>query len=162
MNNAELSANLLYKARQQAAKERRERIEELRAKGVVIETAEERAAMEDDMENLVEKARKEADEIARLEKAAKKKEGQNDDDDEDEDDDYQLSGSDEEAYGEGDDEDEDGEEETGSVNGKAGLVEQEADENDESADVQSVASAEHEWSAMTKMKRINLRHHRRL
>ncbi|KAJ6087499.1 hypothetical protein N7467_006413 [Penicillium canescens] len=137
MNNAELSANLLYKARQQAAKERRERIEELRAKGVVIETAEERAAMEDDMENLVEKARKEADEIARLEKAAKKKEGQNDDDDEDEDDDYQLSGSDEEAYGEGDDEDEDEEEETCSVNGKAGLVEQEADENDESADEQS-------------------------
>jgi mediator of replication checkpoint protein 1 len=138
MNNAELSANLLYKARQQAAKERRERIEELRAKGVVIETAEERAAMEDDMENLVEKARKEADEIARLEKAAKKKKGQNNDDDEDEDYDYQLSGSDEEAYGEGEDGDEDEEEEeTGSVNGKAGIVEQEADEDDESADEQS-------------------------
>ncbi|KAJ5306107.1 hypothetical protein N7508_005122 [Penicillium antarcticum] len=135
MNNAELSASLLLKARQQAAKERRERIDELRAKGVVIETAEERAAMEDDMENLVEKARKEADEIARLERAAKNKNGQNNDDDEDEDDDYQLSGSDEEAYGEGDDEDE--EEETGSLNGKAGLVEQEADEDDESADDES-------------------------
>ncbi|KAJ5753909.1 uncharacterized protein N7511_008062 [Penicillium nucicola] len=136
MNNAELSANLLYRARQQAARERRERIEELRAKGVIIETAEERAAMEDDMENLVEKARKEADEIARLEKAAKKKNGQNDDDDEDEDDDYQLSGSDEEAYGEGDDEDED-EEETASVDGKAGLFEHEADEDNESADEES-------------------------
>jgi mediator of replication checkpoint protein 1 len=141
MNNAELSANLLYKARQQAAKERRERIEELRAKGVIIETADERAAMEDDMENLVEKARKEADEIARLEKAAKekKKKGQNNDDDEDEDDDYQLSGSDEEGYGEGDDEGEDEEEEAGSISSKAGLVEQEADVDDESADDESEA-----------------------
>jgi mediator of replication checkpoint protein 1 len=127
MNAAELSASLLRRARQQAAKERKDRIEELKAKGVVIETAEERAAMEDDMENLVEKARKEADDIARLERAAKKKKNDNVDDD-DEDGDYNLSGSDEEGYGEGDDEDE--EEKNDSING-GDFVEREADDDDD-------------------------------
>ncbi|KGO66427.1 hypothetical protein PITC_067230 [Penicillium italicum] len=134
MNSAELSASLLWRARQQAAKERRERIEELRAKGVVIETAEERAAMEDDMENLVDKARKEADEIRKLEKAARKK--NKSDDDEEEDNDYELSGSDQDGDGEGDDED-DQEEENERVNGGGHLIEQEADEDDESADDES-------------------------
>jgi mediator of replication checkpoint protein 1 len=134
MNAAELSASLLRRARQQAAKERKERIEELKAKGVVIETAEERAAMEDDMENLVEKARKEADEIARLERAAKKK-GNADDDDED-DGDYNLSGSDEEGYGEGDDEDE---EENDSIDG-GDLVEREADDDDDDDESEGIRS----------------------
>lgn len=129
MTSAELSASLLRRARQQAAKERKERIEELRAKGVVIETAEERAAMENDMENLVEKARKEANEIARLERAAKKKNG-NVDEDDDEDDDYQLSGSDEEGDAQADDEDED---ENDSINGGE-FVEQEADEEDDESE----------------------------
>ncbi|CAI7605855.1 unnamed protein product [Penicillium glandicola] len=137
MNSAELSASLLWRARQQAAKERRERIEELRAKGVVIETAEERAAMEDDMENLVDKARKEADEIRRLEKAAQKK--TNGDDDEEEDDDYELSGSDLEGDGEGDDED-DQDEENERINSGGDFVEQEADEDDDSADDESEAA----------------------
>ncbi|KAJ5692412.1 hypothetical protein N7462_001835 [Penicillium macrosclerotiorum] len=130
MNPAELSASLLYKARQQAAKERRERIEELRAKGVVIETAEERAAMEDDMEDLVEKARQEADEIARQERAAKK--NGHDLDDEEDDEDYALSGSDD-ASSEEDDEEED---DTNSINDNPGFVDQEAEEDDESADDQ--------------------------
>lgn len=129
MTSAELSASLLYRARQQAAKERRERIEELRAKGVVIETAEERAAMEDDVENLVEKARQEADEIARQERAARKKAQGLDEDDED-DDDFVFSGSDDNASGEDDDEDDDGM----SVTGNLGFLDQEADESDESAD----------------------------
>ncbi|CAG8001144.1 unnamed protein product [Penicillium olsonii] len=131
MSPGELSASLLLRARQQAAKERKERIEELRAKGVVIETAEERAAMEDDMENLVEKARKEADEIARLERAAKKK--NNDNDDEDEDDDYQLSGSDDDddnKGGEEDDEEDEDEDENDSINGGE-FVEREANEEDD-------------------------------
>jgi mediator of replication checkpoint protein 1 len=139
MNAAELSADLLWRARQQAAKERRERIEELRAKGVVIETAEERAAMEDDMENLVDKARKEADEIRRLEKAAGKK--GNGDDDEEEDDDYELSGSDQEDDAEGDDEGDEEEEENERVNGGGGFVEHEADEDDDSADDESEPEA---------------------
>lgn len=132
MTSAELSASLLHRARQQAAKERRERIEELRAKGVVIETAEERAAMEDDVEDLVEKARQEADEIARQERAAKRK-AQGLDDDEEDDADYALSGSDEDASGEEEDDNEDSE----SINGNQGFVEREADEGDDSEDEQS-------------------------
>ncbi|KAL4952594.1 MRC1-like domain-containing protein [Aspergillus filifer] len=107
MNSAELSASLLFQAKQQAGKERRERIEELRAKGVVIETAAERAAFEDQVENLLEKARKEGEDIAKQERAAAKRE--NGDDDED-DSDFVLSGSEDEGQGtagEGDDEDED-------------------------------------------------------
>ncbi|KAJ5820033.1 hypothetical protein N7474_005624 [Penicillium riverlandense] len=132
MNNAELSASLLLKARQQAAKGRQERIEELRAKGVVIETVEERAAMEDDVEDLLTKARKEADDIARQENKESK---QNGNEDEDEDDDFVLSGSDEEGYGAGEDEDdEDEENDVASVIGNnEGLIENEAaeDESDE-------------------------------
>lgn len=130
MTSAELSASLLQRARQQAAKERRERIEELRAKGVVIETAEERAAMEDDVEDLVEKARQEADEIARQERAAKKK-AQGLDDDED-DDDYALSGSGEDESGEEDENDDDQ-----SINGNQEFIQREADEGDDSEDEQS-------------------------
>ncbi|KAJ5797852.1 uncharacterized protein N7503_007148 [Penicillium pulvis] len=131
MTSSELSADLLYRARQQAAKERQERIEELRAKGVVIETAEERAAMEDDMEDLVEKARREANEIKRLERAARKN---GEDSDDEEDNDYALSGSEEEAQESGD-EDEDAR----SLNGNEGLIEQEADDGDESSDGESEA-----------------------
>ncbi|KAJ6114789.1 hypothetical protein N7486_000567 [Penicillium sp. IBT 16267x] len=134
MTSSDLSADLLYRARQQAAKERQERIEELRAKGVVIETAEERAAMEDDMEDLVEKARREADEIKRLERAARK--NGEDPDDEEDDDDYELSGSEDGAQG-SDDEDED--EDARSFNGNKGLIEQEADDGDESSDGESDA-----------------------
>ncbi|KAG0154226.1 hypothetical protein PDIDSM_1606 [Penicillium digitatum] len=155
MNSAELSATLLWRARQQAAKERRERIEELRAKGVVIETAEERAAMEDDMENLVDKARKEADEIRRLEKAARKK--SNSDDDK-EDNDYELSGSDQEGVSEGDDED-DEEEENERVNYGGHLLEQEADKDDDSTDDDSAVSpsdAEKEMPTVRRKRRTRV------
>lgn len=131
MNSAELSANLLYKARQQAAKERRERIEELRAKGIVIETAEERAAMEDDIEIMMEKARQEADEIARKEKAAKKK-GQGLDDDDDDEDFYAPSGSDDDGSNRDEDEEEDDD-----ADENPGFLDNEADEDDESADDQA-------------------------
>lgn len=131
MTSAELSAGLLYRARQQAAKERRERIDELRAKGVIIETAEERAAMEDDVENLVEKARQEADEIARQERAARKKAQGLDEDDED-DDDFVFSGSDDNGSGE-DEDDDDGK----SASGKLEFLDREANEDEDSADEQS-------------------------
>ncbi|KAL4895517.1 MRC1-like domain-containing protein [Aspergillus ambiguus] len=124
MTVAELSAKLLHQARQQAARERKERIAELRAQGMVVETAEERAAMEDELDNLVEKARKEAEEIARQER--KSKDGQDDDDDE-EDDDYEFSGSEEEVN----DEEEEGH------HGEGNVFDSEADEADESGDDQS-------------------------
>lgn len=150
MDMGQLSANLLAKARQQAADERQERIEELRAKGVVIESADERAAMEDQIENLVEKARKEADDIAKMERKARK---QGDDDDE-EDVDFELSGSeDEEGYGAGDDEEDEeeneDEERANSENGEQGLLDNEAGEDDESADDQTDAMSADEADVPT-------------
>lgn len=144
MSPAELSASLRLQARQQAAKEREERIQELKAKGIIIETAEERAAMEDDVEDLMEKARKEAEEIAKREKAAREKK-HNEDEDSEEDEDYELSGSDEdEDGGEADDDDEEEEEqvdeedeedeENEGAEENEDLVEQEAEEADESED----------------------------
>lgn len=137
MSPSELSASLLYKARQQAAKDRRERIEELRAKGVVIETAEERAAMEDNVEDLVEKARKEADDIAREERAARRKEkGLDEEEEEEDDDDYTFSGSDDDASGE-EEEDEEVDENAEAENG---FFEKEADEADESSGEETEAA----------------------
>ncbi|RHZ53656.1 uncharacterized protein CDV56_105584 [Aspergillus thermomutatus] len=132
MNSAELSAMLLFQARQQAAKERQERIQELQAKGIIIETAEERAAMEDELENLVEKARREAEEIAKKERGSKDK--KLDDEDDDEDEDFELSGSDDEGHGDGEgdeQEDEDNEEH------EQGLIDSEAGEDEESEDEQT-------------------------
>ncbi|KAF7183641.1 hypothetical protein CNMCM7691_003920 [Aspergillus felis] len=145
MNTAELSAMLLLQARQQAAKERQERIQELRAKGVIIETAEERAAMEDELENLVEKARQEAEEIGKKERGSKSKKTEDGDDDEDED--FELSGSDQEGYadGEGDEEEdeEDEEHEQGLIDSEAGEDEVSEDEQTEvmSADESEVPAA---------------------
>ncbi|KAI9039344.1 uncharacterized protein KD926_009487 [Aspergillus affinis] len=129
MNNAELSATLILQAKRQAAKERQEKIEELRAKGVIIETAAERAAMEDELENLVEKARKEAEDIAKQERSASKKGNGDMDDDDEEDEDYDGS----------EDEVDDNEDEDENENGEKGhdLFDSEAGEDDESADEQS-------------------------
>lgn len=140
MDFGQLSANLLAKARQQTARERQEKIEELRAKGIVIETNDERAATEDQIENIVEKARKEADDIAKMERKSSKKHGQDDNDDDEDDDDFVLSGSeDEEGYGAGDDEenDDEGEEEDDQEKSKEeGLIDSEAGEDEGSGDEQ--------------------------
>ncbi|KAL4808875.1 MRC1-like domain-containing protein [Aspergillus unguis] len=138
MNSAELAASLLYQAKQQAGKERMERIEELRAKGIVIETAAERAAFEDEVENLVEKARQEGEEIAKQERAAKKRENGEDGDDDD-DSDFQLSGSEDEGAdaedpeeSEGDEEEEDEEmEDTAKADKEGNLIDSEAGEDDD-------------------------------
>ncbi|KAK1147366.1 hypothetical protein N8T08_001447 [Aspergillus melleus] len=130
MNNAELSATLIYQAKKQAAKERQEKIEELRAKGVIIETAAERAAMEDELENLVEKARKEAEDIAKQERSASKTGNGDMDDDDEEDEDYDGSEDEVDDNGEDDEEDENGEK-------GPNLFESEAGEEDESEDDQS-------------------------
>ncbi|KAH2539078.1 hypothetical protein KXW97_005319 [Aspergillus fumigatus] len=137
MNTAELSAMLLLQARQQAAKERQERIQELRAKGVIVETAEERAAMEDELENLVEKARQEADAIAKKERGSKTKKLEDVDDvDDEEDEDFELSGSDQEGYGDGEGDEEDEAEEDDEEN-EQGFVDSEAGEDEESEDEQT-------------------------
>ncbi|KAE8361939.1 MRC1-like domain-containing protein [Aspergillus caelatus] len=149
MNYAELAAHLLHQARQQASKERMERIEELRAKGVIIETADERAAMEDELENLVEKARKEAEEIAKKEKAAAKGEG-------DEDGDYEFSGSEEDGdEADEDEEEDDDEEEEGNEHGEkeGGLFDAEAGENEASDDGQPEVMSSEETGLVTQRRK---------
>ncbi|EGE02610.1 hypothetical protein TEQG_01645 [Trichophyton equinum CBS 127.97] len=73
MTQGDLDDILLRKAREQAAQQREEKIAALRAKGVIIQTAEERVRGEEEVEDLVEKAREEADQIAKQEKAASKR-----------------------------------------------------------------------------------------
>ena len=120
MNAAQMEAHLRRAARMQAIKEREEKLEQLRSRGVLVQTAEEREKELQEVEDLVEQARVEGAEIQRREKEIAKKDGtfikdQFDDDESDEDDaDFQdvdedddhLSGSEEEGQGsEVDDED---------------------------------------------------------
>ncbi|PWW76621.1 hypothetical protein C7212DRAFT_363542 [Tuber magnatum] len=68
----ELEAELRKKSRQQAIQEREERIEGLRAKGVIILTAEEKAKTEQQAVDYMEKARKQALAIKRREREEEK------------------------------------------------------------------------------------------
>ncbi|KAG9235056.1 MRC1-like domain-containing protein [Amylocarpus encephaloides] len=76
MTTGELQVSLQQKARQQATREREERLQALREKGVIVQTAEEREKELAEVEDLISKARREADEIMLREKAAAKKERQ--------------------------------------------------------------------------------------
>ncbi|PYH38673.1 uncharacterized protein BO87DRAFT_350024 [Aspergillus neoniger CBS 115656] len=142
MHPAQLSATVLLKAKQQAARERQQRIEELKAKGIHIETAEERAAMEDELENLVEKARKEAEDIAKIERKAAK--GAEEDDE-----DWDYSGSEEED--EEDEDEEENDEDKPAV--EDGLVDSEAGEGDESEDDQTETMSVDENDAPTQRRK---------
>ncbi|OAP58586.1 hypothetical protein AYL99_07676 [Fonsecaea erecta] len=93
INAAEMEASLRRAARAQARQERNQRIEELKAKGVVVQTAEEREREQQEVEDLLERARQEAVEIQKREKALAKKDGTYnkdnlDDDDESDDEDF--------------------------------------------------------------------------
>jgi mediator of replication checkpoint protein 1 len=141
MNAAELQAQLRGKARQQAINEKEERIADLRAKGIHVQTYEEREKEQLELENLLEKARVDAVDIAKKEKAAAKKAGVDVDahdilDDDEDDDDWDgedeaeqsdaelaLSGSEDEEDGEVDDDEGEG------VNNMP-LFDNEADESD--------------------------------
>lgn len=120
MTMSEMQTSLQQRARLQAAAERGAKIQELKNRGVILQTAEERQKDQVEIEDLVEKARKEAEAIKKLEKDADRKEkrangGQEPlDESSDEDEDYQenaadesdveLSGSDEEQAPFGDQE----------------------------------------------------------
>lgn len=113
MTMADMQTSLQIHARRQAAEQRAEKIRELKDRGIIIQTAEERERDQVELEDLVEKARMEAADITRKEKAAARKQklanGElcNSDFSSDEDEDYQgndadesdldLSGSDEES-----------------------------------------------------------------
>ncbi|GME62677.1 hypothetical protein GTA08_BOTSDO03109 [Neofusicoccum parvum] len=98
MNSGELQALLQRRAREQAKLVKEERIAELRAKGIFVQTEEERERDQLELENLLEKARKEADELAKKEKSEAKKEGKEGDGndllDSEDDESYVESGSD--------------------------------------------------------------------
>lgn len=74
ITTTELQVSLQQRARQQATREREERLEALRAKGVIVQTAEEREKEMTEMDDLLARARKEGEDIMKREKAAAKKE----------------------------------------------------------------------------------------
>ena len=90
----DMQNSLQKRARLQAVAERRARIEDLKARGIMIQTEEERQQEQVEVEDLLEKARRENQEIRDKEKRAAKKEkaanGQSGDlDDSSDDEDYQ-------------------------------------------------------------------------
>ena len=107
---AEMQSSLQRRARQQATGERAEKIAELKSRGIIVQTAEERQKDQAEVEDLLEKARREGEELKQQEKRAAKNEkianGEADGlpDTSDEDEDYQedeepdveLSGSEDE------------------------------------------------------------------
>lgn len=148
----ELQLQLQRRARDQALQEKQERIAQLRAKGVIIQTEEEREKEQLELESLLEKARQEAMEIAKREKKAAEKEGQPgaegfEDSGDEEDGEYEesdkemedeneleVSGSEEEEsiMGEDGDEEKDG---GLSLNKRNPLIDDAAGEDDEDEDV---------------------------
>jgi mediator of replication checkpoint protein 1 len=74
VTTTELELSLHQRARQQAAREREERLQVLRAKGIVIQTAEEREREMVDVDDILAAARREQEELAKREKAIAKKE----------------------------------------------------------------------------------------
>jgi mediator of replication checkpoint protein 1 len=139
-----LHQQLLQKSRLQAIKEREERIEELKAKGIIVQTAEEREKEMLEVESLLEKARKEALEIRKREqRAAKMEKGESVDDDPEESDFEWMESGEEEQYS-GEDEDEEGEEEqlsgdheTGEESETAGImIDGEAEDSESDKDME--------------------------
>lgn len=137
MNAAEMEASLRKAARLQARQERQQKIDELKAKGVMIQTSEERERGQQEVEDILERARQEASDIQKREKAQAKKDGiytkdhLDDEDDDDEsvqsadfEDEEEFDGSgDSEEELENEDEDEEGQQDVD------GLVEAEAVED---------------------------------
>lgn len=124
-----LEAQLRRKAREQAFQAQQERIAELKAKGIVVQTAEEREKEAEEFDNLLEKARQEAQDLKKAERAARKEAGDETmmqaSDDESEDEDYAGS------------EDEEGEEES-ELQGNEGLVDDAAEEDEDEDDEEEV------------------------
>lgn len=92
---SEMQAALKKAARDQAKKERQAKIEKLKARGIIVQTAEENERDQQEVEDLLEKARQEAVEIQKREKERAKQDGTfekdmlDDSDSDDEDDDFE-------------------------------------------------------------------------
>ncbi|KAG4440535.1 hypothetical protein IFR05_004005 [Cadophora sp. M221] len=74
MTTTEMQMSLQQRARQQATREREERLQALRDKGVIIQTTEERERDAAEVDDMVARARLEGEMIAKREKVAAKKE----------------------------------------------------------------------------------------
>jgi mediator of replication checkpoint protein 1 len=75
LSMGELQMQLQERARKQALLEKQEKIDELRARGIIIQTDEEREQDQLALESLLERARNDAQTLAKKEKDAAKKEG---------------------------------------------------------------------------------------
>lgn len=101
MTMSDLQASLQIRARRQAAEQRADKIRELKDRGIIVPTAEERERDQVELEDLVEKARMEAADITRKEKVLARKQklanGElcNSDSSSDENEDYQDNDADE-------------------------------------------------------------------
>ena len=151
MTSAEMQVSLQRRARQQAAQERAEKLQELEDRGIIVQTAEERERDQAEIEDLLEKARREGDEIMKREKvAAKKEKRENGEDDglgdsSEEDEDYQddevdgpgdeLSGSEEEDVDGDSEEDENVDDADDEEDGAGGVPVEGTDEEDEAGGV---------------------------
>ena len=119
MTQADMQRSLQQRARRQAMEERKAKIDDLKRRGIIIQTAEERERDQAEVEDLVDKARKEADEIMQKEQRAAKKDktanGEKDGlaDSSDEDDDYQAEADNSDVELSGSDEDEEPDNSTG-------------------------------------------------
>ncbi|KAL6906917.1 hypothetical protein GGI43DRAFT_380442 [Trichoderma evansii] len=150
MTPGEFQATLLQKAREQARSERDRRLEMLKAQGIVIQTAEERERQMQEVEDILGKAREEAQRIKEEEAAAEKKEGKENGEadplawDDSEDEEYQDGDADAEgsAVELSGSEEEEGDEESEAEGEGAGLAmfDAEADEADEEEDAASETS----------------------
>ena len=135
MTTSELKDNLRKRAREQAHLERMEKIQALRDKGVVVQTDEEKERDQMQLDNMLEKARRDAEELARKEKEAAKDNGEGEDggnhlpDSDDEDGDFE--GNDVSENGEGSDAD--GEIEYFSGSEEENVHEESSDEAEEEA-----------------------------
>ncbi|KAI9833615.1 MAG: hypothetical protein M1819_003568 [Sarea resinae] len=147
MTLAQLHLTLQQRARQQAAHEREARLQELRNRGIVVQSAEERERDQVDVEDILEKARKEAVEIKKREKEASRKEdtangGRNAlvDSEDDEDWDGSDNESDVELSNEAGDEDEDDDEDNEENDMK--IDEEVGSDDDVNEEIQNDASRE--------------------
>ena len=145
MNMVQLQGTLFQKAREQAQKERQERIEMLRAKGVIIETEEEKEKRQMEIEDLVAQFEKEKEKdlkLAKRERELAKKNGEAGDalaSSDEEDEDYVASGGEEEPVNEFEDAEDDELELSGSDEEEADDEEELEDEDD---DLQNEAEAD--------------------
>ena len=99
MTSSEMHMSLQQRARKQAAAERAEKIQDLKDRGIIVQTAEERQRDQAEVQDLLEKARQEAVGIKEKEKEAArraaKRNGEDFNDSSEEDEEYQANEADE-------------------------------------------------------------------